>query len=342
MSTPIDPSLDELRALQERAYGRDADIHDHPAALARLRQLESELSAARAAGAAATASPASAARLDRPDASGNGARTIGGAPGRETWPADPDGSAHAAATADEPGAPADRWETDAAAPAAAEAQEVGPGESADSALFDAVPLQGGPELTDSAGAAGPGEAGPVVPRERGSDHPRDAVASASEPEAARPWWRRRIPLLWAGSVAVALLVGIGLTLLVQSLDAGRIGVLQEDPDAEWPGQVFGSRPEGGRQFEEFHGLTVISFAQGFGPGADQTCLYVLTAPDGSGFGGGSCGAGAFPATASLFVDAASPEELRERFAEGTALQFVLEESGVHVYAREPGIVQPTP
>ena len=33
---------DELRALRERAYGRHADIHDDPAAMARLRELEDE------------------------------------------------------------------------------------------------------------------------------------------------------------------------------------------------------------------------------------------------------------------------------------------------------------
>lgn len=327
MSTPTDPSLDEFRALQERAYGRDADIQDDPVALARLRQLEAESSAARAAEAAGTGAAARVART--------------GAAGDDTGTADRDVSVRAATIAGEAGDPADRRDTDAASAAVAETKEVTSARPDDNAR-GALSSYGETEPVDSAPAVGPGEAGPVVPRERGSDGLADAPASASEPEAARPWWRRRIPLLWAGSVVVALLLGAGLTLLVQSLDAGRIGVLQEDPDAEWPGQVFGSRPEGGRQFQGFHGLTVISFVQSFGPGADQTCLYVLTSPDGSGFGGGSCGAGAFPATASLFVDASSPEKLRERFTDGTALQFVLEGSGVHVYAREPGIVQPTP
>ncbi|MFK4837879.1 hypothetical protein ACI3KY_19290, partial [Microbacterium sp. ZW T2_14] len=42
MSLPTDPPLDELRALRERAYGRDADIQDDPQALARLRELEAQ------------------------------------------------------------------------------------------------------------------------------------------------------------------------------------------------------------------------------------------------------------------------------------------------------------
>jgi hypothetical protein len=69
---------------------------------------------------------------------------------------------------------------------------------------------------------------------------------------------------------------------------------------------------------------------------------VLTAADGTGFGAASCGAGSFPATASLSVGSLSPRDLRAEFPPGTALQFVLDDSMVHVYARAPGIVEPTP
>ncbi|WP_426322643.1 hypothetical protein [Microbacterium sp. E-13] len=296
MSTPTDPSLDELRALQRRAYGRDADIDDDPVAMARLRQLEAELSAARA--------PATESETAGDEAEPDAAPVGDADPRAVVTPAAQDSPARDGARS-----PAD--------------SEV-----------RVDPVAGG--LAGDGTSDDPG-GGALEGRIDGtSDDPGGGDADAV---AARPWWRRRVPVLWVGSVVVALLLGVGLTLLVQWMEAGRIDVLQEDADARWPGEVFGSRPEGGRQFEEFHGLTVISFPQdlGTGSGGTQMCLYVLTAPDGSGFGGGSCGAGAFPATASMFVDSTSPRELRDRFAEGTALQFVLEEASVHVYAREPGV-----
>jgi hypothetical protein len=56
--------------------------------------------------------------------------------------------------------------------------------------------------------------------------------------------------------------------------------------------------------------------------------------------GGSCGAGSFPAEAVFIVGRQAPSELRDRFPVGTAMQFVLDGEQVHIYAREPGIVEP--
>lgn len=258
MSTPTDSPLDELRALRERAYGPDADIHDDPVALARLEELQEQ----------------------------------------ERFPVGPIAAEALNAPADPSPAP-----TEHSAPSADE-------RTAEPAAEGAV-------------AEEPGESDPQVAH-------------------ARPWWRRRIPLLWAGSVVAGLLLGVALTLGVQAIDAGRVAVLQEDPEAEWPDEWFGSRPPDGRLFEEFHGLTVIVFPQSYGPDGSQHCLYVVTPDQNGGFGAGSCGADAYPATASMEVGSLSPAELRDAFPDGTALQFVHDGSTVDVYSRAPSIVEPTP
>jgi hypothetical protein len=154
------------------------------------------------------------------------------------------------------------------------------------------------------------------------------------------WWRRRTRLLWAASVAAGVLVGVGLTLAVQAAGAGKVATLDEDADGEWPTQFFGDRPADAVVFDEFHGLSVLTFRQPAQPGSAQTCLYIVMPP--GGFGAGTCAADAFAASASLEVGPDSPEELLDRFPRGTALQFVLEGSSVQVYAREPSLVEPTP
>lgn len=264
MSPPTEPPRDELRTLRERAYGPAADIHDDPAALARLHELETQAAGRR--------------RAPEPPA-GDGAETRV-----------PEG-------------------VDAGTPA--------------------------PERAALAGDA-PAPA-PAPPREATA-----AAADRTTLSRDRPWWRRRTRVLWAGSLVAAMLVGAGLTLGVQALQSGRVASLLEDPDAEWPEQFGGPRPPDSRLFESFHGLAAVTGPDFFGStGGSQTCLYILDTGSG-GFAGGGCGAGPYAATVTVQVAFASPRELRERFPDGTALRFVLEEPYVHVYAHEPGAGEPTP
>ncbi|MFF2486847.1 hypothetical protein ACFVSU_10625 [Microbacterium sp. NPDC058062] len=305
MSTPTDSSRDELAELRMRAYGPDADILDDPAALARLRELEEEAAAASAANVAASA------RVS----------TNGGSP-RGSAPDDDEEVAELQALA----LPASE-ETDA--PAAAD--PITPDRDERGSLADAL-SSGGPAGggTDAAGSGS--DAGDV--------DDSDPVEGAT----ARPWWRRT-PVVWAASVVVAMLVGVGLTVLVQSMEAGRVGVLGVDPDADWPEEVWGGPTEDSLAFESFYGLSVLSQPQVTGDGTQGAvpCLIVFSGVgDNPSYLGGACGAGPFPAQAALVVGRQAPSELRERFAEGTALQFVLDGEQVHVYAREPGIVEPEP
>ncbi|HKP07121.1 MAG TPA: hypothetical protein VJU58_07695 [Microbacterium sp.] len=310
MSTPTDSSRDELAALRERAYGRDADILDDPVALARLNELE-EQAAASAASAAA-----------RTPVSTNGSPSFGAA----------DDGAEGAERGDPPALMLPRSEETDAATATA----------TDTIVPDRD--RNGSPGSASLGAATPdADAGGTD----AADSAADAGDDVSDPDAAtlaptRPWWRR-VPTLWAASVVAAMLIGAGLTLLVQNLEAGRVDVLQVDPDAEWPEEIWDGETEGSLGFESFYGLSVLSQPQVTGDGTQAAvpCLIVF-----SGVGrnpsylGGSCGAGAFPAQAALVVGRQAPSELRDRFPEGTALQLVLDGEQVHVYAREPGLVEP--
>lgn len=196
----------------------------------------------------------------------------------------------------------------------------------------------------------PSPAAPTDPAGGDEDAPGDGIPS-TDPEAAadtapapQPWWRRRMPLLWAGSVVAALLLGVGLTLGAQALDSGRVAVLHEDPEADWPREVWGGPTEDSVAFDDFYGLSVLSQPQALGQRSTPVpCLVIFVGVASNvSYVSGACGAGPFPAQSSILVDEQMPQELRERFAEGTALQFVLEGNEVRVYAREPGLVEPTP
>ncbi|WP_203581406.1 hypothetical protein [Microbacterium hibisci] len=321
MSTPTESPLDELRALRERAYGRDADISDDPAALARLNELEA-LSAASKAVTTATVQDAedpTGSGVAAPNTARRPSAVLGAAPAQRRSVAEtsPLGSADGRATDAASAAAADlRAGGDSERPAAFPQRSLG----ADTDPAPPVDRDGLP------GAEGLGD---------------EAVEPGASEPAPKRWWHRRIPALWAAvAVAVALALGVGATLGVQSIQAGRVAVLQQDPDGAWPDHIFGPRPDDGRIYEKFHGLTVLVFRQMMSPDDSQTCVYALTDTD--GFGAGACGAGPFPAVANMIVGDQAPEELRERFPEGTALQFAVDDEQVIVYAREPGIVQPTP
>ena len=325
MSTPTDSSRDELAELRRRAYARDADILDDPAALARLGELEEQAAAASAANVAASA------RVS----------TNGGTPRRSAFDGDEDVAEPQAI------APPASEETDAAAaadPIAPDRDEHG--SSAEALGADDLASGTAPTLPPVAAGASAGASGRVGPAaDPGSDAGGDVVdPDAVENAPGRPWWRRT-PVVWAASVVVAMLVGVGLTVLVQTMEAGRVGVLGVDPDADWPEEVWGGPTEDSLAFESFYGLSVLSQPQVTGDGTQGAvpCLIVFSGVgDNPSYLGGACGAGPFPAQAALVVGRQAPSELRERFVEGTALQFVLDGEQVHVYAREPGIVEPTP
>ena len=200
------------------------------------------------------------------------------------------------------------------------------------------------DLPASASASTP-DAGtsPADPRPRDVPDDQPEALPATEGAAAAPrkhWWTGRIPLLWVGSLIVALAVGALSAMSIDALVDGRVAVLSVDADAEWP-QSFSSGPdEGGVVFDDFEGLSVISITPRFGTGPDDDqdsrCLYVLTgAISTQGLLTAGCAAGSFPAVTSVVVTEDSPDSLRSAYDVGTALQFTLEDDRVLVDARRP-------
>ncbi|WP_160150865.1 hypothetical protein [Microbacterium timonense] len=174
--------------------------------------------------------------------------------------------------------------------------------------------------------------------------PDPSTEHGEHPTTRTPWWRRRLPLLWACSVVAGVLIGVGLTLGVQAMDAGGVAVLHEDPDGQWPDGLFGTPSGDHLVFEDFYGLSVVAQSMPTGPNAAPIPCVLVFRGDGDNvsFGTSGCGAGRFPAQASFVVDGGSPKALRDRFPEGTPMQFVLDGSQVRVYADDPIVVEPTP
>src|SRR5690606_4328794 len=105
-----DDATRELRRLQARAYGPDADIADDPAALRRLRELEDE--ARPAAPDPPATDPDAAARRSTPAAPGLGFGGVRDATPADTTPAEAPGEtvpADAPAEAAQPAIPVKRW-----------------------------------------------------------------------------------------------------------------------------------------------------------------------------------------------------------------------------------------
>ena len=249
----------ELQRLRARAYGPDADIHDDPRALRRLKELEDLQSAG-----------------DLPSAEEAGGDDAVAA--EVTLPA----------TAGEPG-------------------------------VDHEPA------TD--------------PRE-GDDSPVEDAAPAKP--------RRRLGAKWVAAIWVASLIMVALIAGATALaavpppptttGARHIATLQESPAFVWP-QFLGEEPADARGYEDFYGLTPIAADFSFMASSTDTCIALVPsaqlAPESrpdllESIPG--CGAGAFEATVQIVVRGELPPQLLSEFPEGTALQFVLDGSRVHVYS----------
>ncbi|MBN9176046.1 MAG: spermidine/putrescine ABC transporter permease [Microbacterium sp.] len=251
----------ELRTLRARAYGPDADIHEDPAALARLHALEAD------------ARPVEA-------------------------PHEIGGSA-----------------TDAAERPAADAPA------------------------------------PVEP------------AEAFEPGVAKRPAPRLIPrgwlIAWAASVLVVAVAVGGIVFALASIrpvspatGAVQVATLDEPIAAdtvEWIDKFFG----GGENVVAFGYLGLVVIVPPFGLYGEDggPCVMVAaitnfeSSSNGYSYDGRTyqgCGAGPFPASAQFVVDDQSPDELRARYPDGTALSFVLDGDVVGVFMAAPATPTPLP
>lgn len=145
----------------------------------------------------------------------------------------------------------------------------------------------------------------------------------------RTWWRRHA---WAAPLAAALVTACAaVPTTVAVLTPGRTPtlILEQDLTGPWPEADFGRRPEGALLFDDALGVTVITQPRGWGLGNEtQVCLLISYA---SLFTGG-CASEPFLPTAALAVNDDLPPQLRDRFAGVDALQFVLDDGRVLIYA----------
>lgn len=157
--------------------------------------------------------------------------------------------------------------------------------------------------------------------------------------------------MWGLSVVAAAALASGITYAATSMapvstssGAPQIATLEPSPLVEVPAGWFGAGPSS-RGFE-FYGLTLFESAHGYvGTGSD--CFMAvptehLPADDAdpnswsmSGPMYSGCRVGAFPATVAVPVDSGMPEELRDRFPPGSALQFVLDGDRMGVFLDSP-------
>jgi hypothetical protein len=199
-------------------------------------------------------------------------------------------------------------------------------------------------------AAAPAADGEPLPTGRAAEaapetsvHPsRDPDPAEEDAPEARPVrhplsaWLPKRRGWWAASLVVAAAAGVAITLattpvVARTGDGREVAVLAEDPGFERP-DFLGVAPESLRGFEEFLGLTVFtSKEEWIGGGTDECLLVVAPASEGQQrqfFLG--CGVGAFSASVQFRVQPGMPEELRERYPEGTPLQFLRDGGEVRV------------
>lgn len=212
---------------------------------------------------------------------------------------------------------------------------------------------GGP--TDAASTDEALDSSPAQPDDAAADSAGGEDSAASDPEPAPPAptaltrrLRRWMPWLWVASLivvaAIASLwtftstIAVFAPIRLTAEGARQVAVLQVDPGFVAPG-FFASSAFDLVGFEEFHGMTVVTTAGEWPPGSnDEKCLWIArtdTMSPGSDSVTGplynDCGAGDFPTSVELTVTTELPEELRELYPEGTALQFVLDGSRVGVF-----------
>jgi hypothetical protein len=186
--------------------------------------------------------------------------------------------------------------------------------------------------------------------ELSSDDPGSTHRPSSSPGTRRRFAvrvSRPVAVLWALSVVAAAALAAGITYVATALTpvpvssgAPQIATLEPTDLIEVPAGWFGAGPSS-RVFE-FYGLVLFESQFGFG-GAGTDCFGAVAAEhlpepgadssnwamDGQFLTG--CRVGAFPATIEMRVDSNLPQELRDRFPDGSYLQFVFDGDRIGVF-----------
>jgi hypothetical protein len=177
----------------------------------------------------------------------------------------------------------------------------------------------------------------------------DNSEEASVPSDQLP---RRRTGTWIIAVVAAAALAAGATAAVTwvipvpiSAGAPQVASLEPSPGLEVPPQWFGAAPDAA--VFEFYGLTLFESEYAPNVGAfegEDRCFAVVNSdqvPEVEDFDSSSwgfegqiysdCSVGAFPATVEVPIDAESPDSLRARYPEGTAVQFVLDGDRIGVF-----------
>jgi hypothetical protein len=177
-----------------------------------------------------------------------------------------------------------------------------------------------------------------------TDEPTAPLVGERTRTRTRARRRPRLVLVWAATLVAALVVGAAATwgsvrLVARAGGADQVAVLEEDPSFEMPPMFDDVRTEDVVGYRDFYGITAVTgVGTLLGSGSEtDACLLLMRTVDvdreSIGWSGMSygCGVGEFAATAQFRVDLSSPKELRERFADGTPLQFVFDGERLGVY-----------
>jgi len=198
-----------------------------------------------------------------------------------------------------------------------------------------------PQPVEPSVAVAPSSATPVSAPEAQSAAPA-SVESEPVPRPGSFNPRPRTAWIAVAGAAVAVVaavsasIAVAVTAAARPVEPGLVDTIAVDPGADW-WDALGERTDGSVLFEDWHGLTFVR-NEGWSEIDDQRCLLgvptdtVRSASNGFTAIGMECSAGAFPASLQIIVDAGQPDELRDRFPEGTALKFTLRGDTVEVRA----------
>lgn len=343
-------TLEELRTLRARAYGPQADIDQDPVAMQRLRELENRHAAASTRGASTASASATAAGATHPTGAstyaGGASETPAAALGLESAPRQ---DSHDARSSPLTGLPSTTgsgtsgnsgtsvFGTSAFGTSATDATDAGT--SAGATETGTPGTAGGDTGARTSGADSIGTSATTT----GSD------AGTAESAGKKPTGRLTLTtkVVWGLSVVAVAAIAAGVTYAATAMapvavssGAPQIATLEPTDLVEIPAGFFGAGPSS-RTFE-FYGLTLFETQYGYG-GAGTDCF--MAAPteslptqdseqnswsiDAQTYSG--CGAGAFPATMQFPIDSGMPQELRDRFPDGSFLQFVFDGERIAVF-----------
>jgi hypothetical protein len=224
-------------------------------------------------------------------------------------------------------------------PARAELAELrrrayGPGHDADPADLDRLRvLEERAAARPVAPAPHAVEPAPVDPESPDAADHVDEASVHPDPAPSRPGLRRRLAILWAASLVVAVALTAVVVSAVTAPPGREVAVVRFDPDQDLPVYMrdyFGGAETGSARF---HGLTLVRLEgdRSASPRIRGECLAIQPARAAlSSTEGGGCAAGAFGASAQFVVNVGAPEELRDVYPVGTALLFDLRGDAVHV------------